>query len=90
MLIVCKCKNIFWGEKLRRGSAPGSDVVTFSRHLGGSRGMPHWNILILSSLLFINGTIRIVGEAEGLWWRNFSPTPSPTGKNPASDVIQLY
>ena len=34
MLILCKCKNIFWGEKLRGGSAPRSDVVTFACHIG--------------------------------------------------------
>ena len=40
MLILCKCKNIVTLGGEVKGSGPGSDFVTFARHLGGSRGMP--------------------------------------------------
>ena len=57
MLILCKCKNIFWGERLRGGGggvAPGSDVVIIAHHVGEVGGMPPRNFFkILMSLRWI-------------------------------------
>ena len=45
--------NIFWGEKLRGGSTPGSDVVT----LPGNR----YNVIIYKPVKWSRGAIVVRG-----------------------------